>query len=382
MFDQDSKLGQVVFQVLEEQGEAVELKASFFLNGREGDLIGFESVDNLYQEPEYRVMESGSQLKSVYNLILQNLAQIEAECDLKNALEMCHVAISFRVMEREINFIFLPVFPKNFRISENYSSWVQLKSILKSGDTGSPTRGTAISAFFKHKLLGAQINFLLFVESSPEKFTQSFTVLEEASRLLSELRSHPPSKTRPEESIHNSRNQNSERSSQQEDLDLYSKQVVNEINDFLGRAEDLLENCEHAPTTLRPYGEDLRRQIDILEQKIEIANESSKASFVKQKLIKSQNKLTHLRETIDFILSTSRKDPTRSSPSAHHEILDRQSFLTSTKKNAYLSPKNASLTALPPKSIAHTKKKSIEFEAGKRFNSKDYQSKRSLLSDA
>ena len=346
----------------------------------EGDVIGFESIDNLYQEPEYRVVESTSQLKSVYNLILQNLAQIEAECDLKNALEMCHVAISFRVLEKEINFVFLPVFPKNFRISENYSSWVQLKSILKSGDAGSPSRGTAISTFFKHKLLGSRINFLLFVESSPEKFAQSHTILEESSKLLNELRSSPQSKRRHDDSGQNSRLQNSEGSSQyngSEDLDLYSKQVIQEITQFISRAEQTIESLEQSPSMVRPQGEELRRQIDVLEQKVEIANESSKASIIKQKLMKGQNKLNQLRETIDFMIS-SRKEPTRASTLAQIDTLDRPSNGHGTRKNIFQNQRYESLGGLPPKSLSHTKKKSSDYEDLKKFNGGDYKGKKLL----
>lgn len=375
MFDTDSKFGQKVYQLLEEQGESVELKASFFMNGREGDIIGFESADNLYQEPEYRIVESLNQVKSEYNIILQNLSQIEGECDLKNALEICHVAICFKVGDIEVNFIFLPVFPKNFRISENYSSWVQLKSILKSGDAGSPSRGTAISSFFKHKLVGAKTNFLLYVESSPEKFVQSTTILDETTRLITELRSNFASRSRHEESIENSRQQLSERSSHYqnaEELDLYSKQVVQEINNFLLHAEDILDSSEKTPGILRPQGEELKRQIEILEQKVEIANESSKSSKLRQKLINSQNKLSQLRDTIDFILTASRKETMRTPPTARMDTTDRQNLLHSTKKPVYSSPRNGTAIGLPPKSIAHTKKKSIEYEGIKKFNSENY----------
>lgn len=371
LFDQDSRFGQVIYQALEEQGAEVELKSSFFLNGMEGDVIGFESIDNLYQEPEYRVIESASQFKSVCNLILQNLSQIEVECDLKNALEMCHVAISFKVLNSEINFVFLPVFPKNFRISENYSSWVQLKSILKSGDAGSPSRGTAISSFFKYKLLGARTNFVLFVESSPEKFIQSTTILDEASKLLIDLRSQSGSRRGQDESIHNSRIQHSDRSSQHQasfDLDLFSKQVIQEINEFLFRADDIIENFEHSPSALRPQGEELKKQIDILEQKVEIANESSKGAAMKQKLIKSQKQLSQLRETLDIILSTSRKDMQKPSYASHNDH-GRLSMLQSTQKHA--SPRHAA-PGLPPRSIAHTKKKSAEFDSLKKFRGEDY----------
>lgn len=362
---------------------AVELKATFFLNGMEGDIVGFESVDNLYPEPEYRVIESASQLKSVYNLILQNLAQIEAECDLKNALEMCHVAISFKVVDKEINFVFLPVFPKNFRISENYSSWVQLKSILKSGDAGSPSRGTAISAFFKHKLLHARTNFLLFVESAPEKYSQSSTILEEASKLLADLKSSPASRSKHDES-RDSKVQASERSSQHHnsaDLDLYSSQVVQEVDDFILRAEEVLDMGEQSPRVMRSQADELRRHVDILDQKIEIANESTKAPSVKQKLIKSQDKLNQLRETLEYLVSSTRKDSKRESPSNRLETIERQTYLQSTRKQGYASPKTGSIGGLPPRSIAHTKKKSIEFEGLKKFRGDDYKSSLVITSD-
>lgn len=373
---------QVLYQALEEQGAGVEVKASIFLNGMEGDIIAFESVDNLYQDPEYRVIESRSQLLSVCQMIEHNLSRIEAECDLRNALEMCHVAICFKVLEREINFLFLPVFPKNFRISENYSSWVQLKSVFKNGDLGSPSRGTAISAFFKYKLLGAKTNFLLFVEAAPEKFPQSTTILEEAGKLLTDLRSSPASRRGQDESAHNSRLQQSERSSQQHnsiDLDVFSKQVIQEINDFLSKADEIIEDCEQSPAIMRPQGEELKRQIDILEQKVEIANESSKGPVMKQKLINSQKQLNQLRETIDFILSTSRKEVTKSYPSGYVDPADRLSMLQNTKKPGYSSPKG-SLTGLPPKFTSHTKKKSTEFEGLKKFRGEDYKSNILIIS--
>jgi chromosome segregation ATPase len=199
--------------------------------------------------------------------------------------------------------------------------------------------------------------------------------LDETTRLITELRSNFASRSRHEESIENSRQQLSERSSHYqtaEELDLYSKQVVQEINNFLLHAEDILDSSEKTPGILRPQGEELKRQIEILEQKVEIANESSKSSKLRQKLINSQNKLSQLRDTIDFILTASRKETMRTPPTARIDTTDRQNLLHSTKKPVYSSPRNGTAIGLPPKSIAHTKKKSIEYEGIKKFNSENY----------
>lgn len=379
-FDIDSKFGQAVFEAVQDQGEAVEFKASFFLNGMEGDIIGFESLDNLYEEPEYRIVESIDQFRSICAMVFQNMAQIEAECDLKNALEVCHIAVSLRSRDTEINFVFLPVFPKNFKISENYSSWVQLKSIIRSGDAGSPTKGTAISTFLKYKLLSGRITFVCLVESAPEKHLQSTTILEETGKLLNESRSVPISRRRPEDSMKSSRQQMSERSSQHqsnEELDTYAKQVIQEVTHFATKVEDQIDFWDSNPGTIHQEIEDLQRQLDILDQKIEIANESSKSAIIKQRLLRSQNKLSQLREAIEIAFSSSKRQM-KASNRSQQDTIDRAGILQQKPRYSAIQTRQESFSGLPPRAaLTSTRKKQTEFEGVKKFHRDDY--KGSLL---
>lgn len=241
----------------------MEFKASFFFNEMEGDIIGFESAKNMFEESLYRIVESAEQLRNVYALLFQNLSQIEAQCDLKNVFEMCHIVLSFRIKESEINFISFPVFTKHFKLSEPYSNWIQFKSTVKNGDNRGQST-SAISTFFKQAFPGTRLCFLLFVESSPEKYPQSSLVLEEVSRLITDLKSgagngtpnervdrervntsnggiHGEAGRRQSDSMHNSRHHPaSDHSSQLNDeLDQYAKQVIQEVNDFILKSEEL-----------------------------------------------------------------------------------------------------------------------------------------------
>lgn len=356
------------------------MKASFFLNGMEGDIVGFESGDNIYEKPEYRVVENAEQFRSLSALIFQNLAQIEAEIDLKNALEVCHVAVCFKSGDVESTFMFLPVFPKNFRISENYSSWVQLKSIVKNGDAGTPSKGTSFSVFLKQKLAGCRLTMLLLTESSPEKFSQSHTILEEASKLANDLRSIPASsasRRKQSDSLQNSRHQQSERSSQAEELDEYARQVADEVAVFVGKAENILESGD--PATLRLEGDNLKRQLDILEQKVEIATESSKAPMTKQRLIRSKVKLVQLKEEIESVMADTRMNSTRHGNHRIHDTFERPGITSSSHYGGYRSPK---YNGLPPKvGFTATKKKGGEIEAVKRFKADDYRALSGELED-
>jgi hypothetical protein len=367
-----------VYDLLQEQGESVEFKASFYFNEMEGDIIGFETINNIYEDSQFRVVESGEQLRNVYALLFQNLSQIEAQCDLKNAFEMCHIVLSFKVKESEINFVCFPVFSKNFKLSEPYSTWVQFKSILKSGD-GRVQGSSSIASFFKQSLPGTRLCFLLFVESGADKYQQSSTVLEETARLMIDLKtggaasaanigaSYQPTSAmarQQSDSMHNSRNLASDHSSQANDeQDQYSKQVIQEVNDFILRSEELFvryeimqDNQSNQIDNPQYISEETKRQIELYEQKIEIANDSTKSPIIKQRLLRCQKRLNDLRDTIENTLLAAKRNNsmrTGSQQFTKNRIVDQERYTSTTSMFLRLETQ-AQMTLTLPSDISIT----------------------------
>lgn len=248
LFDTDSEFGSGLFELLQEAGERVEIKASFFMNELEGDIIGFESVRNLYDPSEYRAVESVDQIRSVYALIFQNIAQIESQCDLKNIFEMSHIVISFKVKDSEFNFISFPVFPKNLKSSEIYAAWIQFKNLLKNPEARLGANGTPILKIFKSSLPSSKLCFLSFIESSPDKFTQASLLLEEHQKLQLEC-GLTEKKKLDDQSFPNSLRRPSERSSHfiEDDSQQESglKDLVQEVNEFIVQSEGLFVSFCH-----------------------------------------------------------------------------------------------------------------------------------------
>lgn len=75
-----------VYDLLQEQGESVEFKASFYFNEMEGDIIGFETINNIYEDSQFRVVESGEQLRNVYALLFKILVKLRHSAILKTLL--------------------------------------------------------------------------------------------------------------------------------------------------------------------------------------------------------------------------------------------------------------------------------------------------------
>ncbi len=225
-----------------ESGEPVEIKVAYFLNEIEGDLIGYEAGSGEhFEEPEYRNVESFEQLRQVFALTHNNLILIEENCDLKNALEMCHVVVSFRVGESESHFIFLPVFGKNFKNSEVYSNWVEVKNLLKQNGGGSPTRTSLFTRWLLRVYGASKLSIIAFVESQSDKYAQSMIVLEEVTKAVAgsdDLRQ--TRSRRSDESMQGSRPQSEHSSNINEQLDNYAKQVIQESNELILRTEEML----------------------------------------------------------------------------------------------------------------------------------------------
>lgn len=310
-FDADAELSHGIYESFLQYGENTEFKASFFFNEIEGDLLNFESVNSLREEAEYRYVGDSDQLKSTFNYILQNINQIENQLDVKNAYESFYILISFRTKDLKVNFIFAPVFQKTFKISENYSTWVQLKSILKNLDTRSPTHSnSAISKFFKQNVPGNKLNLIAFVESGPDKYQQATTVLDESTRLLADLRGSVKRKL--SDSIGNQSgnhiHQSDQSSANIDETGMLTKEIIQEVNDFILQSEETLRD-NLSPEKAKRAGDEIKRQIAILEEKLDIANDSIKSPVLQQRLARCQKRLDDLKDSLEAMQTTSFRSP-------------------------------------------------------------------------
>lgn len=351
-FDTDSEFSQAIFGLINQQGEQMQIKMSYLYNESDIDLVDYTGPGGVKSQARYRVVESPKQLSTVASLVLSNMLNLEKQCDLKNAYEIGYFLVSFKGGESELNFLFPPVFVKNFKLSEAYSSWVQFKNLLLSigrdPTYNSPNRQAVIS-HMRQKLPASRLCLVAFVESGADKYHGSSTALEEITKLYLDLKDNPEMSSARRMSEASSTHehvqpQQEEEFDQEDPHQLFlqnSEEYVAEGTDLL-RTGTELETIQEWLDQAEPHQHKLEMMLGTCED--------PRLSEINKRL---QRKLKNVRDTLQERLYSPRPDQNQSNTSqSQGQQEDRHRQVPSSQKDGSGVFQQSKLYGTEP--VAHT----------------------------
>lgn len=314
-FDVHSEFGAEVFGMMTEHQDEVSIKMSYLLQETEIDLIDYQGP-GVRSPVLYRRVEFPEHLNTISSMVLQNILKVESQYDLKNAFDVGYFLVSFKSGSSEINFVFTPVFVKNFKLTEAYSTWSQLKSlILNMGQDptyNSPNRQAIISQL-RMKLPSSRLCLVGFVESGPEKFHGSTTTLDEITKLCLDLKgidNNPDSASARRMSQASSTQENQQPEEGDEEADDRHNEFLTSCEQYIASGTELLRTGTDIDTI-----QEWLNQAEPHQHKLEMMLESCKNQELGDLNKRLQRKLKSLRENLQDKLYSPRQDLNQSESS-------------------------------------------------------------------
>lgn len=321
-FDVHSEFGAEIFNMMTEHQDEVSIKMSYLLQETEIDLIDYQGP-GVRSQVLYRRVEFPEHLNTISSMVLQNILKVESQYDLKNAFDVGYFLVSFKSGSSEINFIFTPIFVKNFKLTEAYSTWSQLKSLIQNVGQD-PTYNTpnrqAIISQLKQKLPESRLIVVGFVESSPDKFHGSTTILDEMTRMNLDLKGvdkNPDSNSGRRMSQASSTQENQELEEGDEEVNGRHAEFLTSCEQYIASGTELLRTGTEIDT-IQEWLNQAEPHQHKLEMMLESCNSQELVDLNKRLQRKLKNLRENLRENLQDKLYSPRQDQNTSESSRSH----------------------------------------------------------------